>query len=1796
MKMKKNLGLVAALSLACVLVLAGCKNDPPAPAGLELDTDAMVRTEYTIGESFSPDGLKATLRMSDGSRKAVSADALRYEMDNGAILTRTRAFTAADAGLRRVTASYAGLEAKGITFVVEALSVSAVEISQEPKTVYDSASPLLDLTGLRLLVRMSDGSVRYEDWSPSSGILTIPAHGERIQADTSVTVVYREKTTSFGVTYTEAVRTPTGISVKTLPTRQSYVAGEAFNPSGLSLTVSYDDALGDGTLAYSADSGMTFHGESLGDLVPGQTVITQDDTVTVTYKGLAATFGISYEAPVKMVTAVSIEDKGSYEAAYTANLSAGAYEYPSSVLRLTVRYSDGSVEEHVQVTEAMFNGNVDLKREGRYTVTITYVPGITTSYTVTVTAAPVTPATLMSISIVDKDSTYAGRRHLAGSFAYPVGTMVIERQYDKGANTTIATTDAHFAENDLQDLNVAGTHTVTVAYTENGVTKRASYGITTVAPPVADKENGATVSYGTKLKYDGMDDGMEIRYTTDGTTEPTKESGSQYDATAGIEVDRNMTVKARVYLADGGTKTEADLPDVGLKAQLPSPTVTEETVPYGNAVFLNGILEGARAYYTTDGSVPSDGSALYDASAGIVADHDLDVRAVMAMDGCETSAPGDAVRINARLPMPELDGDVSDLKYGDAIKLKSTVQGVTIRYTMDGSDPTVESEQYNDSGIMVSEGMQIRAKAFKDGCTTSGAFSLDGLTVTLPAPTSVTQNGETLPYGTMVRLSGGAEGVRIMYTTDGTEPTEGHGTEYDAVLGITVDRNMTIRAKAFKEGYSESPELTVSGLKAKMAKPTSTTLPNTVFQYQADGNASSEKVAVTDVSSNGTVRYTTDGSEPTGSSPKYPSGGLFVEKTMTVRAKSFKDGCEPSDMFVLDVRAKLPTVTSTSAQGAVFQYQANGDPSDVKLALANPVSDTRIFYTTNNSTPGLGSTEYDSGGITVERNMTVKARAFKDDMDPSDVFELTVKAKLPSPALGDTSQGQVFQYRADGQPSSDKARIGYSSVGSAKVQYMTSSGQEWTDYPGQGVEVDRNMTITAKMVARNAGQFEDSDEFELSVKAKLPAITSVTGRDTVFQYRADGQPAAEKAQLANSVGSVEIRYTTDNSVPTESSHQYSDGVEVDRNMTIKARAFRSGLEPSEVFELPVKAKLPSPRQGATVPGKVFQYQADGRPAAEKAQVGYASVSGAKVQYRTGSDQAWEDYTSGVEVDRNMTVMTKMVAETAGTFEDSEVFNLPVKAKLPVPTSGQAPNATLAYGTVVPVSGHVDGVTIRYTADNSEPTTDSADGTSGVPITKAMNLSLRSFRADCEPSETLVINGLKVKALPPTAPNGSVVEYQEDGQPGNLVLSTMEGTVIYYTVNGEEPTLLGGTRYEGPIVVRENMRVKARAMGESLEFSDTLTVDAKVKLPLSTQGSTVEGQVFQYQADGKPSAVKAQLANGVSGAQVRYTTDDTDPTTNSPLFPDGGIIVDRHMTIKAKAFKTGFLESDTFTLNVQAQLPAPTVNLYEQGTTKTYSSRMADVVFKGPTTTIPGAEIQYRTKLGENGDFTEWVAINEGGKIPHNGSQILHIEARLVNGELLDSTVTETTLTPQWNNGQSGPNGGIVWANSTRGEYLEVTSIANNRQIRPGSYEVREGWQDFGEGWLDIPALEQVPMNQRATALEGQYPGSGTVISQIMRDRTQSYSDDQVSCEIYIGNGLEMLRSRPVYLAVSNLDCYRTYKGYLENREVGQKRIDSGAPQYGVKTVLAGHLSNEIEFTSTIWNIKTLYIRLEQRPF
>lgn len=157
-----------------------------------------------------------------------------------------------------------------------------------------------------------------------------------------------------------------------------------------------------------------------------------------------------------------------------------------------------------------------------------------------------------------------------------------------------------------------------------------------------------------------------------------------------------------------------------------------------------------------------------------------------------------------------------------------------------------------------------------------GAIYAIGQEAFIPTPT-ITPNGGTFPEPVEVTLACPSVGAAIRYTTNGTEPTE-QSARYEQPL--TLNKSATVKAKAFKAGMTPSGMASANfTIPTPVATPTLTPGGGTFTAPVA--------VAMACATPDATIRYTTDGTEPTEQSPRYEQP-VTVNTTTLVKAKAFK--------------------------------------------------------------------------------------------------------------------------------------------------------------------------------------------------------------------------------------------------------------------------------------------------------------------------------------------------------------------------------------------------------------------------------------------------------------------------------------------------------------------------------------------------------------------------------------------------------------------------------------------------------------------------------------------------------------------------------------------------------------------------------------------------------------------------------------------------------------------------------------------------------------------------------------------
>ena len=231
------------------------------------------------------------------------------------------------------------------------------------------------------------------------------------------------------------------------------------------------------------------------------------------------------------------------------------------------------------------------------------------------------------------------------------------------------------------------------------------------------------------------------------------------------------------------------------------------------SVTYNGSdISGCDIYYTLNGSTPSKSSTRY--NSGITIDGDCTLKAIAYKDGYKTS---DVLTVKYTVVDITLTADPAGgyVTKGTVVHLYSNKSNASIRYTLNGSTPTLGDPIYKPTeGIVINQSCTLKATAKINGKNNSiistpvmeWKYTISSGKLVLTA----TPSGGQVSKGCVVKLTTKAEGTTvssdIYYTLNGTTPSKS-STKYSS-SGISINSDCTLKAIAYKSGYETSNILT----------------------------------------------------------------------------------------------------------------------------------------------------------------------------------------------------------------------------------------------------------------------------------------------------------------------------------------------------------------------------------------------------------------------------------------------------------------------------------------------------------------------------------------------------------------------------------------------------------------------------------------------------------------------------------------------------------------------------------------------------------------------------------------------------------------------------------------------------------------------------------------------------------------------------------------------------------------------------------------------------------------------------
>ena len=215
---------------------------------------------------------------------------------------------------------------------------------------------------------------------------------------------------------------------------------------------------------------------------------------------------------------------------------------------------------------------------------------------------------------------------------------------------------------------------------------------------------------------------------------------------------------------------------------IPEFSIASGAVDSGTEVTISCSTEGAKIYYTTDGSEPTASSTEYTSAISVTAV--VTLKAIAVKSGMNDSAVA-SVSYTIKVATPAFSVASGAVDSGTEVTITCATEGAKIYYTTDGTEPTAESTEYTVA-ISVTEAVTLKVIAVKSGMNDSVVASVSYTISSGNIPegfvevtgTTITGNESWTP-SSEVFVSGRSITIPDMYVCD-HEVTRG---EFKEVMG-----------------------------------------------------------------------------------------------------------------------------------------------------------------------------------------------------------------------------------------------------------------------------------------------------------------------------------------------------------------------------------------------------------------------------------------------------------------------------------------------------------------------------------------------------------------------------------------------------------------------------------------------------------------------------------------------------------------------------------------------------------------------------------------------------------------------------------------------------------------------------------------------------------------------------------------------------------------------------------------------------------------------------------------------------
>lgn len=322
-----------------------------------------------------------------------------------------------------------------------------------------------------------------------------------------------------------------------------------------------------------------------------------------------------------------------------------------------------------------------------------------------------------------------------------------------------------------------------------------------------------------------------------------------------------------------------------------------------------------------------------------------------------------------------------------AVVVTNVMTGIDMHYTIDGVEPTLADPPISSGGtINVTQNQTLKVRAWKSLMPPSDtATRVYTLQVSTPVASPSTATYTTAQTVTLTTTTSGAT---LYYTTDGSTPSTS-APAYTTPLALST--YTVLKVVGVKSGWTGSTITTATYTFNYGTLPSPTLTP-------PGGTYTSDVAVAISAAPGAAIRYTTDGSTPTASSPLY-TGPLQVDTSRTVRATAFQLNYTSS--------AAAAATYTIAVAGPEFELPSDTYDFGRTMHVTSSTVGARLTYTINGVDPTIDDAALPPDGSLTVGNYVLKVRAWKSGASASAVVSAAY-AIFNSPALPALSMSNEF--------------------------------------------------------------------------------------------------------------------------------------------------------------------------------------------------------------------------------------------------------------------------------------------------------------------------------------------------------------------------------------------------------------------------------------------------------------------------------------------------------------------------------------------------------------------------------------------------------------------------------------------------------------------------------------------------------------------------------------------------------------------------------------------------------------------